>query len=177
MENNDLNNLKKEHKEKLAEIQKKYAKKITIEELNDEIKKENLIFILNNNIAEIEGKTQKLAKKFHKFSKKMDGKNPEVQSQAVLNFVEENINQYWENYLFNKISFFREAKKELPINIYTTYVFGFFVTLHAKVINKSRKVETLAKGIAEMKINTDRIKAASKEFDEYLLNKESNDES
>ena len=176
MNNEQLNNLKKEHKEKLAEIQKKYSKKITMEELNDKIKKENLIFILNNNIAVIEGKTQSLAKKFYKFSKKMDGKNPEIQSQAVLNFVKQNINQYWENYLFSKISFFKEAKEELPIDIYTTYVFGFFVTLHAKTIDKNRKVETLSKGIAEMKINTDRLKAASKEFDEYLLNTGNNNE-
>ena len=148
----------------LSDIEKKYSKKISKEELNEVINKLNLKEIISSNMAEFEGRTQPLAKKFAKFTKKMNGKDPQEQKEKVISFVEKNVYYFWKKYIENNISFLEESKDVLPKDIYYTYIFGFFVTLHSKALKRQEKINVMANALAELKINTDNVKRALEEY-------------
>jgi len=152
----------------LKEIEKKYAKKITKEELQEVIEKEKIKEKLNYNLAELEAKTKSVAKKFVKFTKKMNGKNPVEQKTQVIKFVKENVSFFWNKYIKNVFPFVQDSEEFLVDDVYYVYIFGFFVTLHSRAIKRKDKLNIMSNSLAEMYINTERAKKAMKEYIELV---------
>jgi hypothetical protein len=167
-------NLNEIDPEILKQLEKKYSKKYSKDDLKEIISEFNLKDLIKEKMPEFEGKTQPIAKKFAKFTKKMNGKDPLTQKTKVINFVKKEVYYFWQKYIENEISFLSEAKEILPEDVYYTYIFGFFVTLHSRALKRDQKINTMANALAEIKLNSNRIKAA---MEEYLkLIKEKNNE-
>jgi len=148
----------------LKKIEEKYAKKITKEELKEIIEREKIREKLNEKLAEIEVKTKPIAKKFAKFTKKMDGKNSVEQKTQVIKFVKQNVKYFWDKYIKSIFPFIKESEEFLIDDVYYVYIFGFFVTLHSRAIKRKEKLNVMSNGLAEMYINTEKVKKAMKEY-------------
>ena len=168
---NNIENLTEEQVEKLNEIKQKYNKEITKSDLEAIIKEFDLDKIITNNLLEWELKTRPVAKKFAKFTKKMNGKEPAFQQQQVFEFIKKNVDFFWEKYFVTNIKFIPETKEYLTEEIYATYIFSIFVTLHSKAFKKHQKILSLSRSLAEMYINSNRVKQALNELDNNTTNK------
>jgi len=168
------NNVNEVDKKTLKEIEVKYSKKITKEDLKNVINEFSLKDLISSQMAEFEVKTQPLAKKFAKFAKKMNGKNPQEQKSKVVDFVKKNVYYFWEKYIEKQIPFLKDSNNILPEDVYYTYVFGFFVTLHSKKLKRQEKINVMANALAEIKINTENVKMAMQEYLEKTNNEKKN---